>query len=75
MAPEFSDPKYGKEVDVFSLGMSLLEVFAGSLPYKTNCTSKARRILARQNMDYTDFPETLGSLRAIIMNMLHFNPK
>lgn len=55
LAPEVAD-KFQKESDMFAFALTAVELFAGKLPYFKGDSTPSKRLIARSNTKYEQFP-------------------
>jgi hypothetical protein len=71
MAPEIAHGKYGREVDVYALGVMLYEMLTGKLPFDGETTGE---ILMKHLTQPPDLSKVPANLRAVIARALEKDP-
>lgn len=72
MAPEVAKGKYGREVDVYALGVMLYEMLTGQLPFDGESTGE---ILMKHLSEEPDLEKLPPRLRDVIAKALQKDPK
>lgn len=72
MAPEVAKGKYGREVDVYALGIMLYEMLTGQLPFDGESTGE---ILMKHLSEEPDLEKVPPRLRHVIGKALRKDPK
>lgn len=72
MAPEVAKGKYGREVDVYALGVMLYEMLTGELPFDGESTGE---ILMKHLSEEPDLEKLPPRLQSVIAKALEKDPK
>jgi serine/threonine protein kinase len=72
MAPEVAKGKYGREVDVYALGVILYEMLTGQVPFDGESTGE---ILMKHLSEPPDLGQLPPRLRGVIGKALHKDPE
>jgi serine/threonine protein kinase len=72
MAPEVARGRYGKEVDVYALGVILVEMLTGHVPFDGETTAEILMKHLTSDPDLTGVPE---SLKPVILQALEKDPE
>lgn len=71
MAPEIAHGKYGKEIDVYAVGVILFEMLTGRVPFEGESTGE---ILMKQLSQEPDLSALPVALRPVVKNALQKDP-
>lgn len=72
MAPEIGKGVYGKEIDVYALGIMLFEMFTGRVPFDGESSQEIIMKHLTAEPDLSDIPP---AFRAVIQTALHKDPE
>lgn len=72
MAPEVAHGRYGREVDIYSLGVVLYEMLTGDVPFNGESTAE---ILMKHLSEQPDLSRIPENLRPVLAEVLHKDPE
>jgi serine/threonine protein kinase len=72
MAPEVSRGRYGKRMDVYSLGVMLYEMLSGQLPFQGDTPGE---VLMRHLTEHPDLSRIPTKFRPVLARALHKDPE
>lgn len=72
MAPEVAHGRYGREVDIYSLGVVLYEMLTGDVPFNGESTAE---ILMKHLSEQPDLSRIPDNLRPVLAEVLHKDPE
>src|SRR6185295_4912917 len=72
MAPEIANGRYGKEIDIYALGIILYELLTGQVPFEGESVGEVlmKHLTATANVDLAPEP-----YRAVLMRLLEKDPE
>jgi len=72
MAPEIANGRYGKEIDIYALGIILYELLTGQVPFEGESVGEVlmKHLTATPNVDLAPEP-----YRAVLMRLLEKDPQ